>query len=113
VTAQSIFFQGSLSVLGEVTGWSPFWIAGKVLGTQSTPTVVASKGRVGFSVTRRNGATGQFIITFDQNHPDGSDYVVALTIQGTGFMKVQQFSSAAPGPTGFDAVAFTPAPRPP
>jgi hypothetical protein len=89
-------------------GGNPFWIAGKVLGTQSTPTVVASKGRVGFSVTRRDNLAGQYIVRFDQDHPDGSDYVITLTIQATGIMKVQQFSSALPDPTGFDAIAFTP-----
>jgi hypothetical protein len=92
-------------------GWSPFapspfWIAGKVLGLQSTPTVVASKGQKSFTVTRRGGLVGQFIIAFAEDHPDGSDYVVCLTIQGTGIIKVQQFAGAEPRAGGFDAITF-------
>jgi hypothetical protein len=90
----------------ELRVHSPFWIAGKVLGTQSSPTVVASKGRTGFSVTRRNNATGQYIITFDSDHPDGADYTILLTQQGTGNIKVQQFAGITPRAAGFDIVCY-------
>jgi hypothetical protein len=104
VVAQSVFCQGNLSVLGDIVGWSPFWIAGKVLGSQSSATIVNSKGRVGFAVSRR--APGQFVITFAENHPDGSHFVASVSLQGTGLIKVQQFGDFAPRPGGLDVVIF-------
>jgi hypothetical protein len=35
----------NVEIYGSLTGWSPFWIAGKVLGSQTKPTAVACKGR--------------------------------------------------------------------
>jgi hypothetical protein len=92
-----------LSVQGNLS-WSPFWIAGKVLGSQSSATIVNSKGRVGFTVSRR--AAGQFIITFAEDHPDGSHSIASVSPQGTGLIKVQQFGSFAPRPEGLDVVIF-------
>jgi hypothetical protein len=93
---------GNLTVGGSMP--SPFWIAGKVDGTGTTPSVVVSKGRIGFSVSRRNNGIGQYAITFAQNNPDGSDYVITLVQQGTGNIKVQQFTNLVPRANGLDAV---------
>jgi hypothetical protein len=87
VAAQYMFCNTDITVLGNVYGWTPFWIAGRVLGSQTTPTVVACKGRTGFSVARRSGAAGQFIITFNQNHPDGSDYVICQNHPDAGWCR--------------------------
>ena len=60
------------------TALNPFWCAGKVKAT--TPiTILSSKGRVGFTVTRES--LGIFIITFSQPHPDGKDYVLLTTTE--------------------------------
>ena len=58
------------------TALNPFWCAGKVKAT-SPLSILCSKGRIGFTVTRDAAfAVGTFIITFDQPHPDGKDYVL-------------------------------------
>ena len=63
------------------TAINPFWCAGKVKAT--TPiTVLSSKGRVGFTVVRDPAfAVGTFIITFNQPHPDGKDYVLLTSTE--------------------------------
>jgi hypothetical protein len=76
----------------ELRSLSPFWGAGRVNGAVSTPTILASKGRVGFSVSRRNNNIGQFTITFAGDHPDGANYVIDAIQQGKGTIKVQETS---------------------
>jgi hypothetical protein len=55
---------------------NPFWCAGKVKATAPIG-ILSNKGRVGFTVARDPAfAVGTFIITFNQPHPDGKDYVL-------------------------------------
>jgi hypothetical protein len=70
--AQSIVCQTDITVLGNINGWSPFWVAGLV---NSTGVALATKGRVGFTCTRVS--TGRFRIDFATPHPDGDAYVVS------------------------------------
>ena len=61
-------------MLGDVVGWSPFWCAGTV---DANATVLATKGKVGFTCTRT--ATGVYQFNFNTPHPDGQNYVVNAT----------------------------------
>jgi hypothetical protein len=87
VTAQSIFCQGNLSVLGNVTGWSPFWVAGLVNGT-TVSVEYTSPGTRAFTIFRASGKpTGIFDITMPA-HPSGASYVVQLTSYQNGQVRV-------------------------
>jgi hypothetical protein len=77
VTAQSIFCQGNLSVLGEVTGWSPFWIA---ITCNINGNILNSKGRYTPTVSRVGADTG-YNVGWTVAHPDGSNYVVTTGSQ--------------------------------
>ena len=67
---------GNIELSLNQTAMNPFWCAGKVK-TLAPITILSSKGRVGFTVTRES--IGIFIITFNQPHPEGKDYVIYTT----------------------------------
>jgi hypothetical protein len=64
---------GSLTLNGNLVGWSPFWVAGTV---DASGNVLLSKGRVAFTCTRE--ATGNYRVTFASPHPNGAIYVASL-----------------------------------
>jgi hypothetical protein len=87
---ENVVINANLTVNGTTSSdWTPFWCAGKVNGANAT--VIASKGRVGYSVSKVS--IGTYLITFNTAHPDDSDYIVSTTAQtyhtmiraGTGF----------------------------
>jgi hypothetical protein len=78
---------------------SPFYCAGKVNGGGSI-TIVSDAGRVRFTVTRVAGqSAGVYKITWVEPHPRGSEYVIQLTSQISGFLKVRY--SPVPNSTSF------------
>jgi hypothetical protein len=54
----------NLQIGGSLTGWTPFWCAGKIAANAS---VLTSVGAYGFSVV--NTSVGQYKITYDVPHP--------------------------------------------
>jgi hypothetical protein len=100
----NVVITGSLTVNGYVESGAtvdhnPFWVAGKVNGGGSI-TVLCSAGKNGFTVTRPAGSpTGVYKITWTDPHPRGNDYVIQLTSQITGFIKV--LFSPVPDNTSF------------
>jgi hypothetical protein len=82
----------------------PFWCAGRVNGL--TPAVVSSIGRVAYTVHRPSGfAVGVYEIRFASPAPN-NDYVVNLTQQGTGTVKIWENSTYIPTTSGFHVVCY-------
>jgi hypothetical protein len=78
VAAASMFCTGDMTILGGLYGWSPFFCAGVVDGT--TLQILASQGRVGFTVQRmQNYSAGVYRIFYTSPHPNGNNYTVLIT----------------------------------
>ncbi len=72
---------GTLTVGGQaITTSNPFWVAGRINGTDVT--VLTSKGRHGFTVTRSQ--TGFFRVSWTTPHPDGDNFIVVCQGEGVG-----------------------------
>jgi hypothetical protein len=66
----------NLTLNGSLTGWTPYYCAGRVNGVNVT--VGSSIGRVGYTVARASGqATGVFVITFASPAPN-NNYVITM-----------------------------------
>jgi hypothetical protein len=90
----------NLTLNGSLTGWKPYYCAGRVNGV--TVTVGSSIGRVGYTVARASGQpTGVYVITFATPAPT-NDYVVTVTpnVYGTGYL----MESNPPTVNGFHCV---------
>jgi hypothetical protein len=104
VAAQTMFCQGSLTLNGNLVGWSPFFCAGRVNGENMT--ILSSRGRVGFTFTRPSGyPTGVYKITFATAAPD-ADYVISAVQEKTGNIKVWDSSTFRPTVNSFHIVAY-------
>ena len=83
--------------------YKPFWVAGKVYGTNLN--TASSKSRFGFNVSRPNGyLVGVYSITFGSNPHADANYVVNLINQSTGHCKI--WDSILPTANGFHIVIF-------
>ena len=95
---------GNLQVSIDSNSLNPFWVAGKVQG--SNVTKLADKGRVGFTVQRSpTHNAGVFNITFNQAHPDGDGYVISVTSE-MQHDKVWENNTYAPDANGFSVVIY-------
>jgi hypothetical protein len=75
----------------------PFWCAGRVNGV--TPAVVSSLGRVAYTVHRPSGfPVGVYEIRFASPAPN-NDYVISLTQQGSGTIKIWEATAYNGPPT--------------
>jgi hypothetical protein len=82
--------------------FKPFWVAGRVDG--STMTILSSRGRYGFNIARVSGyPIGVINIAFDTPTPD-HNYVVNLTMESTGFIRVWEATGQRPNEDGFRIV---------
>jgi hypothetical protein len=75
---------GNLTVSGTTSFANPFWVAGKVNGLTSPPTILSSKGRYTFTVTRATQIpSGVYKVSWTVAHPNGGDAVVLLNSQNS------------------------------
>jgi hypothetical protein len=102
IVSNDLSVQGDLLVSGSVP--SPFWIAGKVDG--SNLTILSSVGRYGFTVERPAGpytTIGVYRIRFTPAAPN-AHYVVSAIQQKSGTCKV--WESEVPGTDYFSLVMY-------
>jgi hypothetical protein len=93
---------GEVTELQTQIAVGPFWCAGKING--NTLEKLASRGITPFTCTRVAGQnSGAFYIAFDSPLPS-AHYIVHLTNQETGNMKV--WSSSPPTVNGFTIIVF-------
>ena len=88
---------GNLSLSGSLTGYSPFWAAGRIDGTTSTPTVVTRKGDKEAEITcvRHTGNTvGCYDINWTTPHTDGGNYIVMVSGEGSSYRETPGSLSA-------------------
>jgi hypothetical protein len=103
-------FENDLHVIGNLSFGtisnvpSPFWCAGKVNG--STLAVTARKGaKPDFVVSRLSGYdTGVFRVSFAEAHPDGSQYVIQLSVEGMGNPTIKVLDFNPPTANDFHVV---------
>jgi hypothetical protein len=106
VAAASMFCTGDMTILGTLYGWSPFWVAGWVNGT--TMTRQSSLGRVGFTFLRASGfPIGVYEIRFSSAAPH-ADYVISLSMERTGFMRIWEATGKRPTVNGFHVAINSP-----
>ena len=71
-----------------MVGYSPFWVAGRIDGTTSIPTVVTRKGDKGTQITCVRHA-GRTVCVYDVSwttaHPDGANHVVMICGEGNSY----------------------------
>jgi hypothetical protein len=104
----SVICNGNMSIIGgNLIGYNPFWVAGRVNGT--TLQILGSKGRYGFTVTRPSGfPTGVYKITFNTPAPD-ANYVISLAQFANGNIKVWDSTDAPgriPATTSFHVISY-------
>ena len=98
---------GQLELRLDTSGMNPYWCAG-VVGADTS--VLSSHGLHGFSVSRPQGFdTGVYKITFDTPAPYAR-YVITLTQQGSGSIKIWDSTEGDRKPTTqhFHAVSYGP-----
>jgi hypothetical protein len=97
---------GNLTVNGSLINYNPFWVSGRVNGTNLS--ILKSNGRYGFTVTRHpDFPAGVYRITFDTPAPD-ANYVISLAQIANGNIKVWE-STLYGGPpisTRFHVVTY-------
>ena len=81
---KNLTVNGNLEVLGNFNIANPFWVAGKVNGLTSPPTILSSKGRYTFTVTRATQIpSGVYKVSWTVAHPNGGDAVVLINSQNS------------------------------
>jgi hypothetical protein len=81
---KNLTVNGNLEVLGNFNIANPFWVAGKVNGLTSPPTILSSKGRYTFTVTRSTQIpSGVYKVSWTVAHPNGGDAVVLINSQNS------------------------------
>jgi hypothetical protein len=97
---------GNLTVNGSLINYNPFWVSGRVNGTNLS--ILKSNGKYGFTVTRHpDFPAGVYRITFDTPAPD-ANYVISLAQFGNGNIKVWEATlyGGPPTTTRFHAVTY-------
>ena len=102
IAHQNLDVRGNITCSGTIT--SLFFVAGKIDMTDLS--ILTSKGRVGFSVSRPSGQSiGIKKLQFDEDHPGGNaDYLITTTNQNTGHIQV--WESPSPRVSDFHVVVF-------
>ena len=88
-------FGGNLSLGGSLTSYSPYWIAGRIDGTTTVPTVVTSKGDKGAEITcvRKSGQpVGVYDISWTTAHPDGVNWIGMVSGEGNCYNETLGYS---------------------
>jgi hypothetical protein len=102
---------GNVSITGSLTAnnFSPWWVAGKIDGTTTTPTILTRKGEKALEITcvRKAGqSVGVYDIRWTTAHPDGANWVGF--VQGEGQSYSETIGSLTAGytniSTGFTAI---------
>ena len=80
----------NLSLSGSLSGYSPFWVAGRIDGSVAgaVPTVVTRKGDYGSQITctRPSGyPVGVFMVSWTTPHSDGANWVGQVSGEGSSY----------------------------
>ena len=100
----SSFLNGDLIINGNIlaTNSKPFWVAGKVNGTNLS--TLSTMGRYGFVVSRAaTYAAGVYYIDVNTDYSN-ANYIISLTIEATGWCKIWDITRPAVG--GFYIVSY-------
>jgi hypothetical protein len=110
IVTNGLVSNGNINIIGgDLIGYNPFWVSGRVSG--SNLSIQKSNGKYGFTVSRPAGAefaTGVYKITFNTPAPD-ANYVISLAQIGSGNIKVWDYNSAfdgRPTTTHFHVVTY-------
>ena len=81
---------GNLSISGSLSGYSPFWVAGRIDGSiaGAVPTVVTRKGDYGSQITctRASGyPIGVFVVSWTTAHSDGVNWIGRVSGEGSSY----------------------------
>ena len=92
-----VIITGNLVLNGSLN-YKPFWVAGKIGG--SNLGISGSKGKYPFTVSRPVGYNaGVYYINFGTNPCSDANYVININLQANGFCKV--WDAAIPTTNGF------------
>jgi hypothetical protein len=102
---------GNVSITGSLTAnnFSPWWVAGKIDGTTTTPTILTRKGEKALEITcvKKSGQpVGVYDVRWTTPHPDGANWVGF--VQGEGSSYSETIGAGTAGytniSTGFTAI---------
>ena len=79
-----------MSLSGSLSGYSPFWVAGRIDGSVAgaVPTVVTRKGDKGSQITcvRKTGyPIGVYDVSWTTAHTDGANYIAMVSGEGASY----------------------------